>query len=250
MNKQKVLFLGSKPIGYSCLEHLIGCQNEEGIEIIGVLTNDNNRFNAALSVKELARQHRIPLYENLDQMPSSDFLISVQYHEILKAEHIRKAQQVAINLHMAPLPEYRGCNQFSFALLDQKKVFGTTLHVMDEGIDHGDILFEKRFPIPENCWVEELYDLTYRASLELFREKISEIFRNNYTRTSQQSLIAERGSSLHYRKEMQHIKQIDLSWEEEKILRHLRATSMPGFEPPFTVIENQKIYLSREWPKK
>ncbi|MBK8684503.1 MAG: hypothetical protein IPN26_05660 [Bacteroidetes bacterium] len=75
-----------------------------------------------------------------------DFLISVQYHQILNERHIQKARTLAINLHMAPLPEYRGCNQFSFAILDQYPEFGTTLHVMDERIDHGDILFEKDSP--------------------------------------------------------------------------------------------------------
>lgn len=250
MNKQKVLFLGSKPIGYYCLEHLIHIQHQEDIELSGVLTNDNSRFNPSLSVKGLASSHGIKIYERLEDMPEVDFLISVQYHEILRREHISKAKQLAVNLHMAPLPEYRGCNQFSFAILDHKKEFGTTLHVMDERIDHGDLLFEKRFPIPDTCWVEDLYSLTYEHSLELFRKHISSIFKHDYIRTPQEQLLKERGSSIHYRNEMNEIKQIDLCWPEEKIMRHIRATSMPGFEPPFTMIQNEKIYLSREWQKK
>ena len=72
---------------------------------------------------------------------------------------------------MAPLPEYRGCNQFSFAIVDGKKEFGTTLHKMEEGIDNGDIIAESRFDIPENCFVKELYELTYKTS------------RSNYSKT-------------------------------------------------------------------
>ena len=105
-------------------------------------------------------------------MPNVDFIYSVQYHQILKKEDIQKAGIIALNLHMAPLPEYRGCNQFSFALLDNKKEFGTTIHQLDAQIDHGDLLFEKRFPIPENCWIEQLYSLTYDASLLLFKESL------------------------------------------------------------------------------
>lgn len=250
MNKQKVLFLGSKPIGYYCLEHLIHIQQPEEIEISGVLTNDNSTFNASLSVKQLATSHGIPILEHPEDMPEVDFIISVQYHEILKQNQISKARQLAVNLHMAPLPDYRGCNQFSFAILDKKKEFGTTLHVMDERIDHGDILFEKRFPIPEECWVNELYELTYQHSLILFKEHISAIFKKQYQRRPQAEFLKERSSSIHYRKEMNGIKCIDITWPEEKIKRHIRATSMPGFEPPFTMIQNEKIYLSREWQKK
>lgn len=250
MNKQTVLFLGSKPIGYHCLAYLIQEQSSLNIDIIGLLSNDNSRFDSSLSLKQLAAQHAMVIYEDLDSMPEADFIISVQFHEILKPQHIAKAKQLAVNLHMAPLPEYRGCNQFSFAIDDECKVFGTTLHKMDAGIDHGDIIAEQRFAIPDNCWVEELYQLTYDASLALFKTNIESIIRGNYTLTPQHSLVSERGTSMHYRKEMDTLKQIDLNWDEEKIMRRLRATAMPGFEPPYAMVNNQKIYLSREWVKK
>ena len=249
MKKKTLLFLGSKPIGFYCFEFLIQQQNELNIEILGLLSNDNPTFNPDLSLKHLATQHGIAIMDALDNMPEVDFLVSVQYHEILKANHLAKAKILAINLHMAPLPDYRGCNQFSFAILDGKREFGTTLHVMDSGIDHGDILFEKRFPIPEACWVQDLYQLTFDASINLFKQHIKDILVGNYTRTPQAELIPERGYSLHYRHEMATIKQVDLSWNEEKIARHVRACSMPGFEPPYALVHGEKIYLSRTWQK-
>lgn len=246
---KSVVFLGSKPIGYACLEHLIQKQNELSITLCGVLTNDNQRFDPELSLLKLAQDHHLPVIENPDQIPDCDFLISVQYHQILKKQHIEKARHLAINLHMAPLPEYRGCNQFSFALLDQKKEFGTTLHVMDERIDHGDILAEKRFPIPQRCWVETLYQLTHEASVQLFEEHIAGILGGEVTGIAQEHYLKARGSQLHYRNEINSIKHIQLDWPEEKIDRHIRATYMPGFEPPYTFIQGEKIYLSRTWSK-
>ncbi len=247
MNKQSLIFLGSKPIGYRCLEYLIEQQDQLDLQIVGLLTNDNPTFNPSLSLIKLANQYQIPIIESLDEMPQVDVLYSVQYHEILKPEHIAKANRIALNLHMAPLPEYRGCNQFSFAILDSKKEFGTTIHLMDQGIDHGDILAEKRFEIPSNCWVQDLYTLTESHSLNLFRESLADIMQGNMKVISQQSLVALRGTSIHYRKEMNEIKQIQLDWDEEKISRHIRATFMPGFEPPFTLIDGQKVYFTRTW---
>ncbi len=247
MEKQSLLFLGSKPIGYHCLYYLIQQKENLNLDIIGVLTNDNPTFSAELSLKKLAAEHKITVFNSLNELPKTDILYSVQYHEILKQHHIQQARKIALNLHMAPLPEYRGCNQFSFAIIDGKKEFGTTIHKMDKGIDHGDILFERRFSIPENCWVHELYEMTFNASLDLFIETIQDILNENYSLQPQEKFIHERGTSIHYRNEIDALKQIDLAWDDEKIKRHIRATYMPGFEPPYCIIGNQKIYFKKEW---
>jgi methionyl-tRNA formyltransferase len=234
---QSIIFLGSKPIGYHCLEHLLQEQKATNTVVVGVLSNDNTLFDASLSVKKLAIENKIPIINSLEDLPNVDILYSVQYHQILKAHHIAKAKR-AFNLHMAPLPEYRGCNQFSFAIIDGKKEFGTSIHAMDTKIDHGDIAFEKRFPIPENCWVQDLYTLTEIASKELFIETLPAIINNDIHFTSQESLVASRGTSMHYRKDIHMLKQIDPSWPAAKIDQHIRATSMPGFAPPFYKIGN------------
>jgi hypothetical protein len=54
------------------------------------------------------------------------------------------------------------------------------------------------------------------------------------------------GTSLHMRKEMAALKVIDLNWDKEKTERHIRATSMPGFEPPYFLLNGEKVYIKRE----
>lgn len=249
MRMKKIIFLGSKPIGYECLSYLISQQQTLNIEIAGILTQQRTEFGSRHNLVSLANEHNIPVLNNLTELPECDILYSVQYHEILKAEHIGKAAQVAVNLHMAPLPEYRGSNQFSFAIIEGKTEFGTTIHKIDTRIDHGDILFQKRFPIPANCWVNDLYKLTYNASLHLFRQTLSHIVSGQYQPLPQQRLENKYGTSLHLRSEMKDLKIIDLNWGDEKIDRYVRATSMPGFEPPYCIIGGEKIYFTKEWQK-
>lgn len=247
MQKKSIVFLGSKPIGYECFRHLIAMQEKCNYEIAGLLTQQRREFGSGHDLAALAAEHSIPLIADLALLPACDILYSVQYHQILKQEHIDKAKMLALNLHMAPLPEYRGSNQFSFAILDGKKEFGTTIHQMDARIDHGDIFFYKRFPIPEGCWVNDLYQLTYEASLELFKETLEQLVAGNCQPTPQQELVARYGTSLHYRSEMATIKIIDLDWDSQKIERHIRATSMPGFEPPYTLINGTKIFFTTRY---
>lgn len=237
--------MGSKPVGYECFAHLLSVKDELGIQITGLLTQARKEFGGDHDLTSLALEHNIAIYNDPEEMPECDIIYSVQYHQILKAEHIEKAKQCAVNLHMAPLPEYRGSNQFSYAIIEDKKEFGTTIHQMDARIDHGDILFQKRFPIPANCWVNDLYELTFNASIRLFKQTLAHIINNNYQPVPQKELEHKYGTSLHYRNEVGSLKQIDLNWDKDKIERHIRATSMPGFEPPYCIMNGEKLYFTR-----
>jgi methionyl-tRNA formyltransferase len=242
---KNLIFLGGKQIGVVCLEHLIELQSQGKLCIQGVLGNTRVQNATEKNVETIAVENNIPVISSLHNLPQTDILYSIQYHEILNKEHLQKAK-LALNLHMAPLPEYRGCNQFSFAILDNAKVFGTTIHKIDTKIDHGDIAFEKRFSIPPNCWVDHLYKLTYEASIELFKESIDNILNDKIIFTPQENLVAKRGTQLHFRKEINDIKIIDKNWSEDKINRHVRATLMPGFEAPYYLSNNEKIYFTKE----
>lgn len=253
MAKQKgknIVFLGSKSIGFHCLKHLIEHQEDLNVTILGVLSNDRNIGGDQVSITQLCNEHEIKMIDHPDDlllMDNIDFLISVQYHLILSKEQLAMANEAAINLHMAPLPEYRGCNQFSFAIIDQKEEFGTTLHIMEPGIDNGDIIAEKRFPISSNIQVKELYEKTLQASKELFEDSIERIVNDNYSTTPQSSYTSFRTSSFHTRSEINEIKKIDLNWPKEKIDRYIRATYFPPFAPPYTIIEGRKVELTHNW---
>ncbi|RCW86931.1 methionyl-tRNA formyltransferase [Halanaerobium sp. DL-01] len=245
---KKIIFMGNKPIGYKCLNILIENSN---IEILGVLTKKLSQdvwWDSKYRVAKLSKENNIPIL-NLDELQNMDFdfIFSVQYHKILKREILVLPKHESINLHMAPLPDYRGCNQFTFAIINQEKDFGTTLHIMDEGVDSGDILYEKRFEIDSNIVVGDLYKLTEKKSVELFEENIENIINLDYKPIPQDKLIESR--SLHYyeRKDIYDIKELDLSWSKEKIYRYVRALDFPPFEPPYIKFNKKKIFLTLDW---
>ncbi len=242
-----IIFLGSKPIGYECFTFLVDNAAKIGLRVAGLLTQPRKEFGEGHDLVALAEASNIPVIASPHDMPECDIIYSVQYHKILKQHHIDKARQVAVNLHMAPLPEYRGSNQFSFAILEGKKEFGTTIHQMAAGVDNGDILFQKRFPIKEGWWVHDLYEQTYKSSLNLFRQTLGHIVEGKYTPVAQELLVGKYGTSMHYRREMGALKAINLKWDKEKIELHIRATSMPGFEPPFCWIDGEKMYFTRTY---
>lgn len=241
--KKNIVFLGSKKIGMVCLKYLNENKLNLNVSLLGVFTKESDPY-----LNDYCKKNNIPIFYELNKilkLENIDLIVSVQYHKILKKIHIDKAKQIAINLHMAPLPRYRGCNQFSFALINEDQSFGTTLHVLDEGIDTGGIIAMKKFPILKNYWVKDLYEKTVQESIILFKENIKKIIDNEFVTISQQEIMEE--EVFYYsRKDIEFIKNIDLSWSKEKILKHIKATSMPGFEPPFFLIDNKKFFIVSE----
>jgi methionyl-tRNA formyltransferase len=51
-----------------------------------------------------------------------------------------------LNLHAAPLPEYRGSNTTYWALYHDEPLY-VTAHIVDQGVDTGPILGKKRLPV-------------------------------------------------------------------------------------------------------
>jgi len=244
---KKVVFVGRKLVAAECFKSLLRLRQKEVVDIVGVLSTPHV-LDEEESVASLCERADVPLLTSLDEylaLPQVDILFSVQFERILTEQQLSKALELNVNLHMAPLPEYRGCNQFSWAILNDAKQFGTTLHVMDKRIDHGDILFEKRFSIPENCWVEDLYGLTVDASVMLFSQHVEHIVNGDYVRTKQDH-VSERSTSLHFREEINGMKRIDLSWDSDTIHTHVRATSMPEFPPPYYFINGEKNHIVAE----
>lgn len=75
-----------------------------------------------------------------------DLGISAAGTRIFTRDEIARARLGIVNLHLAPLPEYRGRFSATHAILNGTE-YGVTAHYVDEGIDTGPIIAERRFPI-------------------------------------------------------------------------------------------------------
>jgi len=243
MEKKKIIFMGGKPIGYKCLSILA----DKNVDIIAVIPNNRHGWWED-DVSQLAKQKNIPII-NLENALEYDvdFIFSIQFNQILKKDILELPKRGAINLHMAPLPEYRGSNQFSFAIINQEKEFGTTLHYMNEGVDSGDIIAQKRFGIPDDITVKDLYKMTEDASFDLFKETIDSILELNIESISQDKLVDGEKTYFYKRSDIDKVKEIKPNWDLQKIYRYVRALDFPPFEPPYFKFEDKKIYLTIDY---
>lgn len=70
-----------------------------------------------------------------------------------KALHLRAA---ALNVHLAPLPAYRGRHPLQWALINGEKTFGITIHDMTDGYDAGPIRWQGEVDIEDGWSAREL----------------------------------------------------------------------------------------------
>ncbi|MEK9735725.1 MAG: formyltransferase family protein [Candidatus Nanopelagicales bacterium] len=221
MSRSTLAYLGQTQVGVDGLK--IAAQHAD---VICAITGPPPRHGDP-TLDVAAAELGIPCSVDLTTLPECDYILSVQYGRILQSRHIRQARKLAMNLHLAPLPEYRGCNQFSWAIVDGAEEFGATLHVMDEGIDSGAILAERRFPLGPNAWVYDLKRTTEKAGLLVLEESLPKILAGDVDPRPQ-----EGPGSFHVRADIAQLKRIDLAWPEAKRLRYVRATAMPGYPGP------------------
>jgi methionyl-tRNA formyltransferase len=114
-----------------------------------------------------------------------DLIISIRYGHILKNEVIKIPKHGVINLHSGLLPDYRGVMATFWAMLNNEKEIGTTLHYIDDGtIDTGRIIGKTKRAIDYSksyLWnVLQLYPNGVELILETIRaidreERVSNI---------------------------------------------------------------------------
>jgi methionyl-tRNA formyltransferase len=100
-----------------------------------------------------------------------DLLISILGNQIFKKPIIELAPKGCLNLHTALLPKYRGLMPTFWVLKNNERYTGVSVFFVDEGIDSGPILIQKKVEIG-NKTQEELIQYTKKLGMEAIAEAV------------------------------------------------------------------------------
>ena len=103
-----------------------------------------------------------------------DLIISYNYKYIIPKEILKLKPKKFINLHISFLPFNRGAHPNIWSHLE-KTPKGVTIHFIDESIDTGDILFQKKVTISENETLKTSYKKLHLHIQRLFKQNYSKI---------------------------------------------------------------------------
>jgi len=155
----------------------------------------------------------------------SDLFVSMSFNQIFRKEIINLPKLKTINCHAGNLPFYRGRNILNWALINDEKEFGITVHFIDEGIDTGDIILQRTYPISEVDDYSTLLKVAYIECAVILYDAIA-LFKNGRVESKKQSEIHPTGFYCSQRGIGDEI--LDWGQSSRDIFNFVRAICRPG----------------------
>lgn len=112
------------------------------------------RIGQQQDIHSMAKANHIPLLDTADindpagqqfvTALETDYLLSAHFNQLFKTNILTLPTLAALNIHPSLLPSYRGVDPVFYAMLNNEKHIGTTVHLLDEQFDTGDIISQEK----------------------------------------------------------------------------------------------------------
>ena len=238
MAAKRIVLLGNGKPALDCLKVLLSQEpgdTDAARELAFVLTDATNQAVGA-SLGGFCADNDVPYHtcrdvnarETIELLRAvrPDIVLSVNNFQIIRRPFLELPQVGVVNFHNAPLPKYAGLNACSWAIFDGRSEHGVTWHLVDEGVDSGDILAQEHFPIPPGATAISLIMESIRRGVELFAKVLDDMVAGRLARQAQD------GSArvFHRRSEVPGEGRIDFAWSCDQLDRLFRALDFHPFQ--------------------
>ena len=175
----KIGYFADGPWGHRSFEKIIA---DKSLEIVFVTVRYDKKDPVLI---KMAEEQGIPvvLHQNINTPEArkeyagygADIFVSMSFNQIFKKDFINIPSMKTINCHAGKLPFYRGRNILNWALINDEKEFGITVHYVDEGIDTGDIILQNTYPITDEDTYATLLERAYTGCADILYEAIKKL---------------------------------------------------------------------------
>ncbi|MEW6233214.1 MAG: methionyl-tRNA formyltransferase, partial [Chloroflexota bacterium] len=178
----RIIFMGTPRFAVPILEALV----EAGHQMLVVTQSDKaagrDRRLRYSQVKLAALKFGLPVYQpERVSSPAAletlggfqpELIVLAAYGQILRASVLKLPPLGCLNVHPSLLPRYRGATPIPAAIMAGETETGVTVIRMDEGMDTGDILAQRRLPIAADDTSESLGEKLARLGASLLLQTI------------------------------------------------------------------------------
>ncbi len=169
--KKHLVFFGSGPVAEKSLALL---KLDFDIDIV---VTKSTTLKSMLEISGDSKVFSVNTKQELDELFTTksihcDLGILVDFGIIVSKQIIDSCELGIINSHFSLLPELRGADPISFAILEGKKNTGVSLMMLVEKMDEGPVLTSKATPISNNDTSRTLTDRLISISDELLKKII------------------------------------------------------------------------------
>lgn len=150
---------------------------------------------------------------------SPDAIVVAAYGKILKKDFLEIPRYGCINVHASLLPRWRGAAPIPWAIISGDEYTGVTIMQMDETMDTGDILLQRRIKIAPQENSVTLFEKLALMGGELILEALKKLGNGELVPLKQDDSLASYAPML--KKEMGHIEWSKSALSIERSIRGL-----------------------------
>lgn len=155
----------------------------------------------------------------------ADLFVSMSFDQILKKDFLTLPPGGVINCHAGALPFYRGRNILNWALINDAAEFGVTIHAVNEGIDTGDIILQRKEPISDADTYKTLLDRATVLCADTLYEALVQMAEGVANRVPQSTIHS---TGFYSGRRVEGDEWIDWSWPSRRIFNFVRGITSPG----------------------
>lgn len=227
---KRIVIFGNQQISIDCSAWLQKQKNVEIVAFVGCEKPKDKKYGYP-STRAFCEKNNIPFFApnrlddtffDLFKRWKADICLSIYYRNIFRSRYLSIPSMGFVNIHPSLLPKYRGSMPTLWALFNNEKEVGSTIHYIDECIDTGDIIAQKKCALPRNITGYRLHTNLMKIGFLLFKKTFPLILKGKATRKKQIHANATYFSSFN-----QKLRVIDWYSALDRILSKIRALTRP-----------------------
>ena len=137
---------------------------------------------------------------SFSDIENNDLYISFGYRKIIPKKILQRAKRPIINLHLSFLPFNRGAHPNFWSFIEDTPS-GVSIHEIDNGVDTGPIIFQKKIKFNykknKNITFKSTYNILFKEVESLFAKNINKLISKNYKTYKQKNKF-----SIHKKKDL------------------------------------------------
>ncbi len=161
----RIIFFGSGDFATPSLKSIM---ESDKVDLVAVVTQPDRKGGRGLNLKTTEvksflehAKYKGPILQPQDVNElrvvneigsfNADLFIVTCYGQILNTELLKLPRVFALNIHASLLPKYRGAAPINWAIIRNEKITGVTIFKMNEYMDAGEIILQRKVKIEQDC---------------------------------------------------------------------------------------------------
>jgi methionyl-tRNA formyltransferase len=228
-NKLSIIYFGSGPLAAESLAFL-----HENFEVEAVITKPRAAHHKGpVPVIEFCESHDLPYHTPANKSELSEFFslsqfrscigVVIDYGIIINRDVIDAFSQGIVNSHFSLLPEWRGADPITFAILSGQTKTGVSLMLIDEKMDEGPLLAQAEVALSPTTTALSLTQALIEVSNTLLSEILPLYHDGGIQSVPQSSTIGETKTPSYSRRLSKADGALDWQKPAEQLEREIRA---------------------------